>query len=174
MQAKGGAIGGVTQAPERRRCRRHASGDSAGSRRHPGGGRGRSSLARLGPRGPKVRGPPRASRCLRSSGWPQGPHGPLRTGPRDLWQVRAGLTPTLTRTRTSTLTRGVRALTGAPSPNISYGHAGVQLLEEDLAKVGGQQPVGLARGRGGVRVRVGLGFRVGVRVAAKARARASV
>ena len=98
---------------------------------------------------------------LRSSGWPQGPHGPLRTGPRDLWQVRAGLTPTLTRTR---------ALTGT----LTFCHAGVQLLEEDLAKVGGQQTVGLARGRGGVRVRVGLGFRLGVRVAAKARARARV
>ena len=98
---------------------------------------------------------------LGSGGWPQGPHGPLRTGPRDLWQVRAGLTPTLTRTR---------ALTGT----LTFCHAGVQLLEEDLAKVGGQQTVGLARGRGGVRVRVGLGFRLGVRVAAKARARASV
>jgi hypothetical protein len=45
----------------------------------------------------------------------------------------------------------------------------VQLLEEDLAQVGGEQPVGLAKVRVAVRVGLRVGLGVGVRAGVKAR-----
>ena len=159
MQAKGGAIG--TRAPPQARFGRHRGLTSAAEQRRRSSRTQRVEEGTTGgllERLVAARAAASHAACiprLASTGRLNpnpNPDPRPHPGPHPNLQVRPSQEPGPHDRRNPNPNLRPCTLTGGPLA-LTYGHAGVQLLEEDLAKVGGQQPVGLARGRGGVRVR---------------------